>query len=211
MYGAVVAASALVLTACGGDDSGKDDEIAGVETPSDEPEASEDPEPTEEPDDGRPEIDLGADYENVFEGEPTGDPLVDAALRDNEGFENAVAEAIVHHDVERPALRYFVAGDALIKTLNALSNIQEGGNTSTGVVRYFDRNVTILEGEESATFSYCRDFSQVVTVDFETREVVSEEEPDAMPSFYSGRMELNEAGVWQTVAFEQESESPECV
>ncbi|MDT0267930.1 hypothetical protein RM844_16745 [Streptomyces sp. DSM 44915] len=214
VYGAAVLASALVLTACGGDgDSGEDDEIAGVQTPTEEapePEPSEDPEETEEePADGRPEIDLGPDFENVYEGEPTGDPVVDAALRDLQGFEDAYAEAIVHHESDRPAVRYYATGDALNQVIQVLDGIFAEGISNTGTARYFNMAVTPID-DVSATFSYCRDFGQVNTTDFETGEVLEEGDPTAPASQYSGRLELNDEGVWQTVGYDRVADSSEC-
>ncbi|WP_147472685.1 hypothetical protein [Streptomyces triticirhizae] len=212
MYGAVVAASALVLTACGGDgDSAEDDEIAGVQTPTEEsePEESADPEPTEEPEDGRPEIDLGPDFENVYEDELTGDPVVDAAIGDLQGFQDAVAEAIVTHETNRPALRYFIAGEALNQVITMMDGVHEDGLTSTGTARYYNQSVNLVD-DASATFSFCRDFREVATVDFTTRELVEEADATAAPSLYTGRLELNDLGVWQTVGYDLESDSQSC-
>ncbi|KAB8161381.1 hypothetical protein FH609_027225 [Streptomyces sp. 3MP-14] len=212
VYGAVVAASALVLTACGGDgDSAEDDEIAGVQTPTEEsePEQTEDPEPTEDPEAGRPEIDLGPDFENVYEVEPTGDAVVDAALLDLRGFQDAVAEAVVTHENDRPALSYYVTGEALSQVFSTLEYVFETGNSSGGTTRYYNMNVTPVD-DVSATFSFCRDFTEVYTIDLATGEVVEEADPNAVPDYYFGRLELNDAGVWQTVAYDLESGNPSC-
>ncbi|WP_062203965.1 hypothetical protein [Streptomyces sp. NBRC 109706] len=213
-YTAALAAGALLLTSCGGGgDDTVDDEIAGAQTTAEntpEPEPSEDPTPTEPADDDRPEIDLGPDFENVYEDDLTGDPVADAALRDLRGFEDAVAEVIVTNDIGRPALRYYASGEALDTALRVLDGIIEDGLSSAGTVRYFNRSVTILEGEEAATFTQCRDSSGVDGINFVTGEILDERDPSSKPDLYAGRLELNSEGVWQTVGFEQEPDSPLC-
>ncbi|UED86113.1 hypothetical protein [Streptomyces profundus] len=210
---AAVAAGALLLTSCGGgDDGGEDDDIAGVQTPTEDspdPEPSEDPDPTEPTDDDRPEIDLGPDFENVYEDDTTGDPVVDAALRDLQGFEDAFAEAIVHHESDRPALRYYAAGEALDQVIRVLDGVFADGVSTVGAATYFNMSVNVLD-ESAATFSYCRDFSQVDTTDFETGEIIEEGSAGAPPSMYSGRLELDDDDVWQTVGYDYESESTGC-
>ncbi|MCK1812808.1 hypothetical protein MTQ13_00685 [Streptomyces sp. XM4011] len=210
---AASAATALLLTACGGSDSGGgSDDIPGVDETTDEPAAPEDDadeEPVDEGREGRPEIDLGSDYENIYEDEFTGDPVVDEILLDNQGFNDAVDEAIITFDNERPALRYYIADQALYDTLNLLDNIYESGNTSGGASRYFNRSVTLRE-EGVATIGFCRDFSQVYDVDFETGEITKDADTDAKPSRYVARMQKNDDGVWQTMEYELFREDAEC-
>ncbi|SOD65846.1 hypothetical protein SAMN06297387_12380 [Streptomyces zhaozhouensis] len=209
MYGAVVAASALVLTACGGDDSGEDDEIAGVQSPSEEPEASEDPEPTEEPADDRPEIDLGPDLENVYESHVSGGDPEDAIVESIQGFNDATDEAIVSGENDRPALRYYTADEALMRTLEVLSVVYENGESSTGTTRYTIHSVSLVD-DTSATFTFCRDYRELDVTDFETGEVIEEADPNAVPDRYVGRVELNEEDVWQVVGYDFEQHSPDC-
>ncbi|GAA2039717.1 lipoprotein [Streptomyces cheonanensis] len=210
---AASAATALLLTACGGSDSGGgSDDIPGVDETTDEPAAPEDDvdeEPVDEGREGRPEIDLGSDYENIYEDEFTGDPVVDEILLDNQGFQDAVAEAIVSYDNERPSLRYYIADQALYNTLDLLDNVYQTGHTSAGSARYFNRGVTLRE-EGIATISFCRDFSRIYTTDFETGETVEEAEADSAPSRYVARMQQNDEGVWQTVEYELFREDAEC-
>jgi hypothetical protein len=211
---AASAATALLLTACGGSDNGDaSDDIPGVDETTEEPGGPEDePEDEgEEAGDGvpHPEIDFGADYENIYEDDATGDPVVDAVLRANQGFNDAVDEAIVHFDNDRPALSFYISGPARIATLQMLDTIFESNESSRGSSRYFNRNVNIVE-EGVATIEFCRDFSQIYETDFETGEVVEEADPDAKPTLYAARMELSDSGVWQTVEYDLFREDAQC-
>jgi hypothetical protein len=208
---AATAATALLLTACGGSDNGDaSDDIPGVDETTQEPGGPEDEPEEEEPtDDGRPVIDFGADYENIHEIPESSDPAETAAILDVQGFNDAVDEAIATFDFERPALRHYIAGRALTATLSLFDTVREDGLSSIGSSRYFNYSVTMLD-EEAATFSFCRDYSAVVTIDFDSREVVEEAETDALPTLFAGRIELNSEGTWQTVEFDPFEEASEC-
>ncbi|MQS08712.1 hypothetical protein [Streptomyces alkaliphilus] len=214
-----VAGAALLLTGCSSSDAGEEnDPIAGAETASPEPteeaddEANGDDETGNAPEDSieRPEIDLGDDLENIYEDEETGDPVKDAILRDSQGFQDAVAEGIVHHETDRPAVRFYIKGDALDQTVQLINTIIDRGNSSIGTTRYFNREVTVFEGGTSAAVLLCRDFSGVSTIDFESREVTKEADTEAKPALYAARVELNDQGVWQTSEYTVTSEAPEC-
>ncbi|MGW3295012.1 hypothetical protein ACWC9S_13650 [Streptomyces xiamenensis] len=210
---AASAATALLLTACGGSDNGDaSDDIPGVDETTEEPGGPED-EPEDDPADegreGRPEVDLGANLQHVYEDDFTGDAEVDVVLRDSQGFQDAVAEAVVSFEPDRPALRYYIAGDALSRTLTILDGVYENGFTSEGTVRHFNHSVTLLN-EDAATFSICRDFSEVRTVDWESGEIVEDADPDAAPTLYVGRLEKADNDVWQTVEYETIQGADEC-
>ncbi|MFB7895823.1 hypothetical protein ACFC1B_05780 [Streptomyces xiamenensis] len=212
---AASAATALLLTACGGSDNGDaSNDIPGVDETTEEPGGPEDePEESaeEEPGDGvdHPEIDFGDDYQNTYEDDYTGDPVVDAVLRANQGFNDAVDEAIIHHDYERPALGFYISGPARTATFRVLDAMVESGESSGGTSHYFNRDVKLVE-EGVATISFCRDFSQVYDKDFETGEITKEADPDAKPTLYVARMELSTEGVWQTVEYDLSREDQEC-
>ncbi|MDT0342901.1 hypothetical protein [Streptomyces litchfieldiae] len=207
-------ATALLLTSCGGGDDDETDEIQGVETgeetteePTEEPSET----PTEETGTERPEIDLGEDYQNVYEDTTTGDPEIDAIIQDLRGFQDAQSEMVISFESDRPALRYYISGAALDRTIRVFDDLVEGGRSSGGTARLFRFNVTLLEDQEgAATFSFCRDYTEVYTIDFDTREVVEEAESTAPADLYSGRLEQNADGVWQTVDYGFTNGAPEC-
>lgn len=210
---AASAATALLLTACGGSDNGDaSDDIPGVDETTEEPGGPED-EPEDDPADegreGRPDIDFGGEFEHIHESSDVTDPELMDVILDVQGFQDAVAEGIASHDNERPALSYYIAGPARTATLTLLDNVTEQGISSIGTARYFNYGVTLV-GDGAATFSFCRDFSEVATIDFETKEVVEEADSDANPTLYAGRAEQNDDGVWQTVEYNLTQDAQEC-
>jgi hypothetical protein len=213
-----VLSAALLLTAvtaCSSD-SESDEEIEGAQTGGEETPAEDDaetPEPDPVPtDDGieRPEINVADDLEMVFEDESTGDPVEDAILRDSEWQVKAVYEVLTTHNWEDSSISFYTQRDALVREMDLVESVLDEGHASAGVMRYFNREVTTLEGQDAAIVTYCRDFSEVYTTDFETGEVIEEADSDAQPTLYTTRVEQNNAGVWQTVSKESERESPEC-
>ncbi|MFB7896075.1 hypothetical protein ACFC1B_07070 [Streptomyces xiamenensis] len=207
---AATAATALLLTACGeSNDDGRSGGIPGADEVATEPTEAEDGGADDPADDleQRPQVNLGA-LQHIYADDFTGDAEVDAILRDSQGFQDAVAEAVVSFESDRPALHYYIAGDALSRTHTILDNVYETGFTSEGTVRHFDHTVT-LTGEATATFSICRDFSEVRTTNWESGEIVEEADPDAAPTLYVGRLE--KAGdVWQTVEYDTVQGAEEC-
>jgi hypothetical protein len=209
----------LLLASCSSDDSGgTDDPIPGAdqgETREDDP-AEEDPEEPEEPepeDDGieRPEIDLGDAYENTYDPDDlTGDPVIDAILRDSEGFEDAVSEGFVHLESDRPGITFYAKGEALDRIVRVINMVIDDRESSAGTAHYFNREVTLFDDGESAAVLYCRDFSQVAAVNPDTGAVLSEADPSAEPTLYVARVELNELGVWQTSEYSTEQKAAEC-
>ncbi|MFX4293217.1 hypothetical protein [Streptomyces bohaiensis] len=212
-----VVCAALVLGACGGgDDDSTDDAIPGVEqgeAENDSEDHTDTEAPEEDADDDadadRPEIDLGDDFENVYADDETGDEVKDAILRDSRGYFDAVDAAIIHQDTEYPALSYYIAGDALIASVDLVNTIVGRGESASGTARIFSRSVEVLD-EETATVSFCRDFSEVDDIDHATGEVVTPADPSAQPTLYLTRVELNDVGVWQTIEYRGERGASEC-
>lgn len=199
---AALAGAALLLTGCssGGDDGG-DDGIAGIgegqQTEEPDPGTEGDPEPEDEGVD-RPDIQVGPDLEMVFEGEETGDQVKDAVLLDNEWYLKAVYEVITTYDREGSSIGFYAQGDALLRDMDLVESFIADGVTSAGTMRYFNRQVNLVD-EDTAEVSYCRDFTKVETVDFETGDVVEEADPQAPATLNTAVTKLSELGVWQTI------------
>jgi hypothetical protein len=216
----------MLLASCSSDGNASDDGIQGAGGSDSQPDdsADDDPEPDPEPeepapqesapqDDGieRPEIDLGDAYQNTYDpADLTGDPVTDAILRDSQGFQDAIAEGIVHLETDRPAITFYAKGDALDRIVSVIGMPIDAHESSAGTARYFNREVTLFEDGESAAVLYCRDFSQVATVDPDTGDVIEEADTDAKPTLYATRVERNELGVWQTSEYSTDPEAPEC-
>ncbi|MFH8500253.1 hypothetical protein [Streptomyces coeruleorubidus] len=206
---ALTAAVALLLTGCGGSDSSdtKDsDKIAGADSGS----GSSKPSASATSDDiERPEIKLPSDVENVFEGGTTGDPVKDAVLADNERMINSIDEAITVDAAKHPALKFYSKDDALLAAATYVKSFYESGTTWTGVTRYYDREVT-LDGETSATVTYCGDETKSYSKDRKTKQV--KKAPGDADDYvsYSARMAKNPKGVWQAVKVTSQRGAEQC-
>ncbi|MGX1781087.1 hypothetical protein ACWIGF_07915 [Streptomyces diastaticus] len=192
-------AAVLSLSACGGggEKSAEDDRIAGADGGGSTSAA---PGPSASPEVKRPAIKLPKDMKNVFEGGGTGDPVVEAVLRDSEGRINSLDEAIHTRSLERPAFGFYNTGDAARGAAVWVQGFYDDKITWTGTVRYYDRKVTV-EGrkKDKATLSYCADESKAFN-----KELKSGKVSDAVDGsgdslvFYRTRLVKNDKGVWQT-------------
>lgn len=102
----LTAAAALTLSACGSDDSSKDDndKIAGADTGGDK---SASPTASASAAVDRPKIELPADLSYTFDWSKTGDKDKDAVLSDSEQSIKAVDLAIVNQDALDKAYLFY--------------------------------------------------------------------------------------------------------
>ncbi|MGA5297824.1 hypothetical protein ACPCKV_28460 [Streptomyces koyangensis] len=204
-------AAVLSLSACGGGGgkSGEGDEIAGADGGGSTRAA---PEPSASPEVERPVIKLPKDMENVFEGGATGDPVVDAVLRDNEGRITSLDEAIHTRSLERPAFGFYNTGQAARGAAVWVQGFYDDGITWTGTVRYYDRKVTV-EGKQKdkALLSYCSDETKAYNKDIKTGKTSGEVDDSADSRvFYITRLVKNDKGVWQTTEVNSKRGASQC-
>ncbi|MDX3456933.1 hypothetical protein PV396_34135 [Streptomyces sp. ME02-8801-2C] len=199
----LVAASALLLTtACGGSDgkstSEDDAKVAGAGARSavsaspavsaSAPAASDD----------RPKIELPADITHTFTPAETGDPVKDAVLKDNAELIRALDAAIVAQNPRLPALEFYTEGEGAVAAERWAQAFVDAGWTVTGVVRYFDRQVSV-SSQSTASLSYCGDESKGFSKVIKTGEV--KKTPPSKDSYvvYGVQVRKNKAGVWELV------------
>ncbi|MGW5847058.1 hypothetical protein ACWFQ8_03660 [Streptomyces sp. NPDC055254] len=194
--GLLAATLSLTMTACGADaEPAANDKIPGVDGgPS--PSAGS---PTASAPAGanRPKITLPADDVLVFEGENTGDPKVDAVLRDSAEHIRAVDDAIARKDAKSEALAFYTKDTALVDATTWINGFLKDGKTVTGTVKYFSRKVTFLK-DGAAAITYCADETKGYTKDVKTGKVDITPATKQSYVFYNERLELNDKGVWQT-------------
>ncbi|MFJ8086390.1 hypothetical protein ACIQ6Y_38265 [Streptomyces sp. NPDC096205] len=193
---AVTAAALLLLTGCGGGDetSEANDKIAGADT---DPNPSPSPATSAPTDTSRPEITLPSDLKVAFEGGRTGDPVKDAVLADSAERMRAVDAAITGTDPKGEAIGYYNTGKALEAALSWVAQFKDAGATITGEVRYYDREVT-LEGQNSATLTFCADEGKGFSKDKKTGEVARTPVTKNSYVLYNTSLDKNADGVWQT-------------
>ncbi|MFJ3710783.1 hypothetical protein OG204_24325 [Streptomyces sp. NBC_01387] len=206
----LAAATALLLSACGGSDDNPKDmgKIAGADSGNEKPSSS----PSASPSDtaGRPNITLAKDMKNVFEGGTTGDPVKDAVLRDNEQRISSLDDAINARSLDRPAFNFYNAGDAALSAAKWVKGFFDSGITWTGEVRYYDRKVTSLK-MNVATLTYCSDESKSYNKDLKTGKKSGEvSDPTDSLVFYNTRLKKNNDGTWQTTEVFSQRGSKQC-
>ncbi|MFJ3722031.1 hypothetical protein ACIPYQ_05590 [Streptomyces sp. NPDC090045] len=193
---ALVASLALTVTACGGGSKPEADKaIPGVDSGSASASAS--PSPSAPSGADRPKISLPADDVLVFEGENSGDPKMDAVLRDNAEHVRAVDDAIARKDPKSQAVAFYTKDTALVDATNWINGFIKDGKTVTGTVRYFSRKVTFLK-DGAAALTYCADETKGYTKDLKTGKVDVTPVTKNSYVFYNERLEQNDKGVWQT-------------
>ncbi|MFD5305779.1 MULTISPECIES: hypothetical protein [Streptomyces] len=203
---ALTAAVTLLLSGCGGSDSGKD-EIAGADTGAS---ASASPSPSSS-DDGieRPEVRLPEGDSLVFAPETTGDAKADAVLKDNAEYLRSIDEAIGKQNPKSEAVAFYSKDSAYLGSVEWISGFVKDGVTVTGTVRYFDRKVSFSK-DGSAGLVYCADESKGYTKDVKTGKVnVTEASKDSYV-LYNDRLRKNDKGVWQTTKSTSERGSEVC-
>lgn len=197
---ALVASAALLLTACGGDDSGSkdNDKIAGADTgnkTSASPTASASASAASA---DRPKVELPSDVTLTFTPEQTGDAVKDAVLKDNAEMIRALNAAIVAQNPRLPSLEFYTEGEGAVAAEKWVKAFTDVGWTVTGTVRYFDRQVTV-ESKDSASLSYCGDESAGFSKVIKTKEVKKTAPNKDSYVAYGVQVQKNKAGVWELV------------
>ncbi|WP_078960436.1 hypothetical protein [Streptomyces sp. NRRL WC-3618] len=208
---ALVASAALLLTACGGDDSGpKDnDKIAGADTGSKtpaSPTASASASPASA---GRPKIELPSDLTYTFEWPKTGDAKKDAVLADSEQFIKAVDMAIAEQDPLHKAYLYYSEGDAAAGSEKFIQGFVDREGRITGAKRYFSAKVNV-NSNGTAGLVYCEDQSKAYDKSLTTGK--TNVTPASKDSYvlYSSRLRANKSGIWITETLTSERGSSVC-
>ncbi|MFJ9565609.1 hypothetical protein ACIRQQ_36920 [Streptomyces fuscichromogenes] len=203
---ALAATAALLLTACGGGDSGSkaNDKIAGADSGSTKASAS----PTGSAA-GRPEITLPGDLSDTFESWKTGDTTKDAVLGDVAQRIDVTNYAIAQGDPELPALSFYYSGGALADAKDWVESIAKDGYSITGVNRYYNAKIDVFDAA-SAGVVYCEDQSKAFAKVRKSGKVIKTAVNDDSYVVYTTRLEKNKQGVWQTTKLTSQRGSKSC-
>ncbi|MDX3456932.1 hypothetical protein PV396_34130 [Streptomyces sp. ME02-8801-2C] len=197
---ALVASAALLLTACGGDDSGSkdNDKIAGANTGSEtsaSPTASASASAASA---DRPKVELPADVTDKFESWKTGDADKDAVLADTAGRIDATNDAIVRGDTGTPNLSFYYRDKALSDAVAWVQAYVDANLSFTGTTRYYAPQVT-LSNETKASVVYCADESKGFNKNRKTNKVDRTPSGESPFVLYNTLLEKSKQGVWQTI------------
>ncbi len=205
----LTAAAALTLSACGSDDSasGDNDKIAGADTGSSSPSASPTESAPQQAD--RPKIQLPSDLSYTFEWPKTGDKEKDAVLADSEQSIKAVDLAIVNQDALDKAYLYYYEGEAAAGTQEFIQNYVDQKAGITGSYRFYAPEVAV-DGDGTASFSYCEDQGKAYVKYLETNKVRKTEVTAKSYVIYHTSLKKNGEGVWEIQKIASQSGSAKC-
>ncbi|WP_159329398.1 hypothetical protein [Streptomyces tendae] len=203
------ATAALLLTACGGEDSSQDD-IKGAETgkSSSSPSAS----ASGAADVKRPDVSLPEDLKLVFDFEKPSDTEQAAALEDAANYIRALDHGIAQQDPNDPAYQFYSTGGAEKYAKSQIEAWVKDGWTVTGDDRYFDASIDPVSEGKSVLVSFCRNQAKFYSKKVKTGKVnYTEENLDSYQKF-SLLMSPSEASeaVWQARQIEVQGRVKEC-
>lgn len=198
---ALTAATALLLTGCGGDDSAPDD-IKGADAGSKSPSASA-PAPTA-PGADRPEITLPSSFRLTFRDWKSDDPTKQAVLDDGREELRSGYAAITANDPESEALAFYHTESGLSQAQQWIRSYTDKDLTVIGDLPVLDPEVTLGAGGNNAVPTYCTDESEASSKDLKTGEVAGNPPGMAPEAFSSLSMTKNKQSVWQTVSARSE-------
>ncbi|MDT9701883.1 hypothetical protein [Streptomyces sp. P17] len=106
-------------------------------------------------------------------------------------------EAIFEGSTGTKPLGFYNTGKALESSITFVQQYIDGGDTWTGVSRYFDYKVT-LSGADKVYVTYCSDESKSYIKNRKTGKV--DKSPATADSYvlYNTSLTKNDKGVWQT-------------
>ncbi|MET7323829.1 hypothetical protein [Streptomyces sp. NPDC005549] len=205
------ATAALLLTACGGEDSSPDD-IKGAETgaSSSSPSSS----ASGAADVKRPDVSLPEDLKLVFDFERPSDADAAAALDDAANYIRALNHGITEQDVKDPAYGFYSAAGAARYAESQIQEYVDGGWTLTGEDRYYQADTSpVGEGEKAKSIlvTFCEDQSKAYGKEVKTGKVQRTEESLASYQKFSLLMAPQQGSpVWRAQQITVEGKAAEC-
>ncbi|WP_405932158.1 hypothetical protein [Streptomyces sp. NBC_00827] len=191
---ALGAATALLLTGCGGGDgdSTGNDKIAGADTGS---ETSASPSASASTAADRPKVELPSDLTYTFDWPKTGDENKDAVLSDSEQSIKAVDLAIANQDALDKAYLFYYEGEAAANTQTFIEAYVEAKARTTGAYRFYDSVVNVSDSD-SASLVYCEDQGKAYDMYLETKKVDKTAVTKNSYVLYNTQLHKNTDGVW---------------
>ncbi|MEU3042011.1 hypothetical protein ABZ700_13850 [Streptomyces diastaticus] len=168
---ALTAATALTLTACGGEPAEPDDiKGAGASASTGAGDGA------EEQDGGRPDLKLPGDVELAFESTPPSDSGHAAALTDAENYIRALAHGIVAQDPEDKAYQFYSEGSAAQYAKEQIQQWVDGEWTATGKDRYYRAETADVGKSKGVLVTMCRNQADYFGKNVKTGKVERTEE-----------------------------------
>ncbi|WP_436738283.1 hypothetical protein [Streptomyces sp. BBFR102] len=210
---ALATATALLLTACGGESSGPDDKIPGAGESSAKASPSAGEEETGADAIDRPEMKFPKDVELEFNWEKPSGAEEAAVLGDTQEYLKAVIFGITEQDPESPAYKFYSvpSGSGAEYAKEQIESTVDAGYSVTGVQRFSAARVKLMKNS-LASVTYCQNEDE-----FFNKEVGSGKtlKGDAKASnTFHFQIVLEEAkkikGLWRVKAIEGSRGAVEC-
>lgn len=206
---AFTAATALLLTGCGGDDSSPDDiKGAGGGTKSPSPSAP------ASPDVDRPDVSLPEDLRLVFDFDEPSDPDHAAALSDAANYIRALNHGITAQAPDDPAYRFYSGAGAARYAKSQIQEYVDGGWTVTGTDRYYDASTSSSDASEATKtvlVTFCEDQSKAYGKEVKSGKVHQTEESLASYQKFSILMaSQKDSPVWRAQQITVAGKAEEC-
>lgn len=199
---AITLGAALLLSACGGGDSGSD-EIAGADDSSKSSSASASP----SPDTARPDLSLPEDFEIVFDFEKPSNPDHAAALANAENYIRALKHGISEQNPNDPAYQFYSTDGAKRYAKRQIEDWVEGGWTIYGKDRYYRARIDSIDAGVLVTF--CRNQAKSYGKKVDTGKVRYTEE--SLNSYQEFQILMQEdSKIWKARSIEVWGKSKEC-
>ncbi|MFE1440913.1 hypothetical protein [Streptomyces sp. NPDC058739] len=172
---ALATASALLLTACGGEDdkAGDNDKIAGADQESGKPTKS--AEPSDAPASGKPDgvdVSLPKDMNLVFDWERPGDKNEAAAMDDAANYVRAIYRGVDKRTTKDAALIAYSTGDGLKYAKTQIDVRLEGDWTATGTRRHYQAATRSSSNGDSVEVAFCVDSTKFYSKEVKTGKVL---------------------------------------
>ncbi|MFJ5998006.1 hypothetical protein [Streptomyces sp. NPDC092370] len=172
---ALMATTALLLTACGSGDgeSGNNDKIAGVGQGSETPEesASASGTPAGDKPDGV-DVSLPSDMELVFDWEKPKDKNEAAAMDDAANFLRAIYRGVDKRTTKDAAVTAYATGDGLHYAQVQINEWIKGGWTATGTLRHYDAITRSAVNGKSVEVAFCADATEFFGKEIKTEKIL---------------------------------------
>ncbi|MET9733894.1 hypothetical protein ABZZ79_25540 [Streptomyces sp. NPDC006458] len=184
---ALATATALLLTACGGEDdkAGDNDKIAGADQGTEKPTKSAEPSgaPAKDKPDGV-DVSLPADMNLVFDWDKPKAENEAAAMDDAANFVRAIYRGVDKRTSKDAALTAYATGEGLHYGEVQINEWIKGGWTATGTLRHYDVATRSAENGSSVEVAFCADATNFYGKEIKTDKVLKTEPSIADFDYY---------------------------
>jgi hypothetical protein len=172
---ALAAASALLLTACGGEDgkSSDNDKIAGADQGTEGPEKSAQPSgaPAADKPDGV-DVSLPKDMNLVFDWDKPQNENEAAAMDDAANYFRAIYRGVDKRTAKDAAVTAYATREGLSYAQTQINAWIEGGWTATGTLRHYDVTTRSAANGTSVEVAFCADSGKFFGKEIKTGKVL---------------------------------------